>query len=102
MINRLVDLVDRRLKIPGGEVVVLGKPALECLKLAFELRDVDVLRLNERKFRLILQRVDSRVSQKRNHRQEELRPDDIHLRIAVEDVDDTCVVKFAVGFEQRD
>ena len=37
MIDRLVDLVDRRLEVPGGEVVVLREPGLEGLKLAFEV-----------------------------------------------------------------
>ena len=66
------------------------------------MRDVDVLRPNERKLRLVLERVHRRVPQKRDHRQKELRPDDVHLRVAVEDVDDPGVVKFAVGFEQGD
>jgi hypothetical protein len=53
MIDGLVDLINRRLEVPCGEVVVLGKTVLEGLKLAFELRDVDVLRLNERQLRLV-------------------------------------------------
>jgi len=45
VVDRLVDLLDRRLEAPGGEVVVLRECSLERLKLGFKVRDVDILRL---------------------------------------------------------
>src|SRR5689334_11148448 len=100
MVDGLVDLIDRRLEVSGGEIVVLGKTALERLKLAFKLGDVDILRLNERQLCLVFQRVGGSVSQKRNHRQEELRSDHVHFWIAVENVDNTRIIEFAVGLKQ--
>ena len=55
VINRLVDLLYRRLEAPGGDVVVLRECGLERIELGFEGRDVDVLRFNERQLRLILE-----------------------------------------------
>jgi hypothetical protein len=102
VVDRLVDLVDGRLEAPRRQVVVLRERALEGLQLAFEVGDVDVLRLHQRQLGLVLQRVHRRVAQQRDDGQEELRPHHVHLGVAVEHVDDAGVVELAVGLQQRD
>lgn len=97
VVDRLVDLVDRHLEALGGEVVVLPECGLECLEIGFKVRDVDVLRPNERKLRLVLERVHRRIPQQRDDWKKELRTDDVHLREPVEHVDDPGVVKLTVG-----
>lgn len=57
MVDRFVDLVDRRLETLGGEVIVLRKSSLECLKLGFEVCNIYILRLNERQLRLVFEGV---------------------------------------------
>ena len=96
VVDRFVDLFNRRLEASGGKVVVLPKCCLECLELNFEVRNVDVLRLNQRQLRLVLEGVHRRIPQQRDDWKKELRADDIHLREPVEHVDDPGVVEFTV------
>lgn len=47
VVNRLVDLLYRRLEALVGEIVVLCERGFECIELGFEGRDIDVLRFYE-------------------------------------------------------
>ena len=100
MVDRFVDFVDRALEAPGCEIVILREGVLERLEIGFEVGDVDALRLDERKLRLVFQRVHRGIPEQRDDGNEKLRPHDVHFRITMENVDDSGVVEFALWFQQ--
>ena len=100
MANRLIDLIDRRLELAARDLVVAAEIILELFHLGFEVRDVDILLLVLRQLLLIAQRTHGGVAQQRDHGNEELRADHVHLLIAVTHVDYPCVIELAFGLEQ--
>ena len=102
MHDRLVDLVDGLLEAAAGELVVFGELRLEVVHLVLKVRDVDILPAHQLQLRAVLQAVKRRVAQQRDHGNEELRADDVHLGIAVGHVHDAAVVQLAVALQQGD
>ena len=101
MANRLVDLINRRLELAARDLVVATEIILELLHLGFEVRDVDILLFVLRQFLLIAQRTHGGVAKKRNHGNEKLRANHVHLLVAIAHVDYPCVIELALGLEQR-
>jgi len=62
MSNGLVNGLDGFPKAISRMFLVLSETLLECIKLAFKICDVDVLRLHHGKFLLVLQRVHGRIA----------------------------------------
>ncbi len=102
VVDRLIDFVDGGLEFFEGEVVVTGEGAFEGIQFLLKVGDVDTLGFHQGEFRLVLHGVHRGVAEEGDHRNEELRADDIHLGIAVRDIDDAGVVKLAFRFEQGD
>ena len=102
MRDGLVDLVDGCLEFATRRLEVLAELLLEVVQAVLEVGDVDVLLLDLGELMAVLVGVARRVAQDGDDRDEELRPDDVHLGIAVRDVDDARVVQLAVGLEQAD
>ena len=95
-----VDLLDGRFELFARQVVVARETILELFHLGFEVRHIDVLLFVLRQFLLIAQRAHSGVAQQRDHRDEELRADHIHLLVAIAHVHDAGVIELALGLEQ--
>lgn len=55
MINGFINLLNSRLKFLGCEFVVPGEACLECIQLVLEVRDINVLCFDSRKFFFVLQ-----------------------------------------------
>jgi len=85
--------------VPGCEVVISCELRLKGHRLTFELCDINVLRPNERKFRLVLERIHRRIPAQRDDRNEEFRSANVHLRETVKHVDDPSVVELTVGLQ---
>ncbi|MPN14540.1 hypothetical protein SDC9_161867 [bioreactor metagenome] len=99
--DRLIDSLDCLLKTIGCQTPVSSECSFEVVKLGFKIGDIDVLRLHQCQLRLVLQRIHGRIAKQRDDRNEELRPDHIHLRIAVKHVDNPGVVKLVLRLKQR-
>ena len=100
MADRLVDLLDSQLELAARQVVVARKTGLELLHLGLEVRDVDVLLTVLGQLLLVGKRVHGCVAQERDHGDEELRADHVHLLVAVAHVHDARVVELAFGLQQ--
>jgi len=97
VLNGLVNLFKGRLKPPGGQIEIPGKGRLEAFKFFFEIGDVDVLGFDNGKLGFVFESVQGGVAQQRDQRNEELRPDHIHLREVMDNIDDTSVVELPIG-----
>ena len=100
LLNSGIDFLDCRLKLLARQVVVARETILELFHLGFEVRHIDVLLFVLRQFLLIAQRAHSGVAQQRDHRDEELRADHVHLLVAIAHVHDAGVIELALGLEQ--
>ena len=74
---------------------------LECLEFVFEIGHIQLPALYLRQLPLVLQALPGSLHQKRDYRNEKLGTDDIHLRVAVRDIDYTAVVQVTLGLQQR-
>ncbi len=79
----LVDLLHRRGELLAGYAVVPAELLLEVVHVALEVRDVDVLRPNERQLPPDVQGLPGGVPDEGDDGDEELRTDDVHLVIPI-------------------
>ena len=63
-------------------------------------QQVELLILHDLQLLLVLQRIQRRVPQQRNDRNEKLRPHHIHLFIPVGHIHDSVIVKFIINLKQ--
>ena len=97
-----VDLVDRIAEAFGGQAVILGKAILEIHQLLGKALRRIVLLFCRDQLSAHLQAVLRGVGKQRDQRQEELRPDHVHFRVAIRQIHDTLVIELAVRLQQRD
>ena len=102
MLDGGVDLVDSRLELAACQVVVAVEALLESQQLFLKLRDIDVLLAHKLELLLVGKRVHGGVAQQRDHGNEELRADHVHLLVAIAHVHDARVVQLALRLEQGD
>jgi hypothetical protein len=48
VIDRLINFLNRGMKAPGRKFIVFAESSFERFKLSFEVRDIDVLRFDDR------------------------------------------------------
>ena len=89
------------MELAAREVVVAPELRLEVLHLLLEVRDVNVLVAHLGELGLVGKRRKRGVAQDADNRDEELRPDDVHLLVTVAHIDDTLVVELVFGLEHR-
>ena len=102
MLDGGVDLVDSRLELAACQVVVAVEALLESQQLFLKLRDIDVLLAYELELLLVGKRVHGSVAQQRDHGNEELRANHVHLLVAIAHGHDARVVQLALRLKQSD
>ena len=102
MLDGRIDLVDGGLELAARGLVVLPELVLEVLHGLFEVRDVDVLLTHLGQLATRLDAVERGVAQDRDHGNEELRTNDVHLVEGVAHVHDARVVELAFRLEHGD
>lgn len=101
VLDGLVDLFDGSLEFAASEVVIASEALFESFHILFKMRDVNILVLDGDELVFVVYGIEGGVAKKGDDRNEKLGADDVHLGVAVRNVDDARVVEVAVGLEER-
>ena len=82
------------------QIIVSSEVILKLQEILFKVGNIDILISDDRQFLLILKRILRCITKKCDDRDEALRPYDIHLVIAVGNIDDTGVIELTVALEK--
>ena len=96
MTDLFVDGIDGFIEFPGGQVHILRKALFEPVYLFFKVGDVNLLTLYSSECCFIFQGIQGCIAKQGDDGDEKLGTNDIHLRVTIENIHDSGIVKLIV------